>query len=133
MTVNYVSLRERVRSLNVGAYAGAGLFVLCIVAAVVFGVLPHKGLLFVNAVLSGAVWMGCVLVLVLGGKRIDLWSACAAALIAAGLTTSIPSIFYNSSTVVDWGSTISRLGFLLMASRWAYDLYERVREEPEQP
>lgn len=125
---SYVAMRRWLDSLNVRAFASIVFAVVCLLATAVFGILPHGSLLVVNAFLSGAVWAMCLLVLVVGGKRVDLMSSTGAALIAGGLTTSIPSIFYEH-TPVDWGSTLSRLGLLIIMLRWGYEILKRWKDE----
>jgi len=125
---SYQTAQRWMDAMDVKAYAGAGFFVLCIVASAVFGVLPHGSLIYINALVSGAAWMVCLGILIFGGKRVDLYDTVTAALLAGGLTTSIPSLFANDSVVV-WGSTFSRLGVLMFALRWAWNIYSRVRNE----
>lgn len=127
---SYLSVRSWFHSLSAKSYAGILIAVLSVIAAVVFGVVPNQNLLVVNAFLSGTVWCACLLVIVLGGRRVDAASFAAASLISAGLTMSIPSIFYEH-TPVDWGSTVSRLGFAILTLRWGYDLITRIKDEAE--
>lgn len=123
---------DKVRSwlshLNVKVYAGMLLAVTLVVAVVVFGLIPNQGLLAVNAFLSGSVWTMCLGIVVLGGHRVKSGYLCAACLIAGGLTTSIPSIFYEH-TVVDWGSTVSRLGLAVLVVQVVVDLRHKWFEE----
>lgn len=114
--------------MPLNAYAGATFFVMIVMASSVFGIFPHGSLVIVNAFVSGAAWLVCLGVLVFGGKRVDLWDTSTAAFLAAGLTTSIPSLFADDS-VVAWGSTFSRIGVLMMAARWAYNIHCRVSDE----
>lgn len=99
-----------------------------VVSVVVFGLIPNQGLLAVNAFLSGSVWTMCLGIIVLGAHRVKAGYLCAACLIAGGLTTSIPSIFYEH-TVVDWGSTVSRLGLAVLVLQVIADLTERTLKE----
>lgn len=116
-------------SLDWRSLGGVVFVAMCLLAAAVFGFLPHTGLAIVNAFLSGFVLVICLLVLLLGGKRVDLMSTTGAALIAGGLATSIPSVFYDHATPVDWGSSLSRIGLLLLMLRWSYEIARRWREE----
>jgi len=113
--------REWLSSLDFKAYAGLMVAVTCVMAVAVFGIIPSRSLLAVNAFISGSVWTMCLGIVVLGGDRIKIGYSCAACLIAGGLTTSIPSIFYEH-TVVDWGSTVARLGIALLVGQVAVDL-----------
>lgn len=110
--------------LDLKAYAGILLAAVMVIAVVVFGVIPNQGLLAVNAFLSGSVWTMCLGIIVVGGHRVPMGYLAACCLIAGGLTTSIPSIFYEH-TVVDWGSTVSRLGWLVLMAQVAVDLVGR--------
>lgn len=125
---SYLKAQTWFHHMPLNAYAGATFFVMVVLASSVFGIFPHGALLVVNAFVSGAAWLTCLGVLVLGGKRVDLWDTATAAFLAAGLTTSIPSLFADDS-VVAWGSTFSRIGVLMMAGRWAYNIHCRVHEE----
>lgn len=125
---SYQTAHRWFNRMDIRAYAGATFFVLCVVASSVFGILPHGSLVYINALVSGSVWMICLGVLILGGKRVDLWDTASAALLAGGLTTSIPSLFANDSLVA-WGSTFSRVGLAMMAARWAFNIWARVQEE----
>ena len=125
---SYQTAHRWFQCLPTNAYAGGMLFAMLMVAATVFGVFPHGSGVFFNAALSGGTWAICLGILILGGKRVDLYDTTTAALIAAGLTTSIPTLFADDSTVA-WGSTFSRLGVLMMAARFAYNIHERVHGE----
>jgi len=125
---SYLTAQRWMDAMDVKAYAGAGFFVLCVVASAVFGVLPHGSLIYINALVSGAAWMICLGILIFGGKRVDLYDTVTAALLAGGLTTSIPSLF-TAESVVQWGSTFSRLGVLMFAIRWAWNIYVKVQHE----
>lgn len=111
------------------AFAGVMLAVICVVAVAVFGVIPNAGLLAVNAFLSGCVWSACVGLLILGGGRVKAGYYCAFAMIAGGLTMSIPSIFAEHSPV-DWGSSVSRLGLAILIFQVAVDLVSKWRHSP---
>lgn len=111
------------------AYAGLMLAFICVVAVAVFGLIPNAGLLAVNAFLSGCVWSACVGLLVLGGGRVKAGYYCAFAMIAGGLTMSIPSIFAEHSPV-DWGSTVSRLGLAILVLQVGVDLIAKWRNQP---
>lgn len=111
------------------AYTGLVLAFTCIVAVAVFGIIPNAGLLIVNAFLSGCVWSACVVMLVLGGGRVKSGYYCAFAMIAGGLTMSIPSIFADHSPV-DWGTTVSRLGIMVLVSQVTVDLIHKWRNQP---
>lgn len=124
----YQTAQRWMEDMDVKAYAGAGFFVLCVVASAVFGILPGESLLYVNAMVSGATWAAALGVLIFGGKRVDLYNTVAAAMLAGGLTTSIPSLFAHDS-VVAWGSTFSRIGILMLVVRFAWSLYVRYQTE----
>lgn len=127
-----MTLADRARSwlskMDLKAYAGMMVFLTCVVAITVFGIVPSQSLLAVNAFLSGCVWSMCVGIIVIGGHRIKSGYLCAACLIAGGLTTSIPAIFFEH-TVVDWGSTVSRLGLLVLLVQVVVDLWYRITME----
>lgn len=127
-----MTVADRVRSwlshLDLRVYAGILVAVTMIVAVAVFGIIPNQGLLAVNAFLSGCVWTMCLGIVVLGGSRVKPGYQAAFCLIAGGLTTSIPSIFYEH-TVVDWGSTVSRLGLAVLVIQVIVDLRHKWFEE----
>ena len=125
---SYMHFREWFDGLNAKRLSFLTAFALLIPATVVFGFLPDGGLRIVDAVLSGLVLGICLFVLLVGGKRVDLASQAGAALIAGGLATAIPSLFYEH-TPVDWGSALSRLGLLILMVRWGYEVVKRWREE----
>ena len=120
--------RSWLSKMDLKAYAGMMVFLTCVVAITVFGIVPSQSLLAVNAFLSGCVWSMCVGIIVIGGHRIKSGYLCAACLIAGGLTTSIPAIFFEH-TVVDWGSTVSRLGLLVLLVQVVVDLWYRITME----
>lgn len=128
MTNSYVQFRDWVDGLDLKAYVGVTVVTIAVVSLAVFGVLPRQGLMLVNAGVSGAVWSLCVIALLAGGRRLDVPLSTALALIAGGLTTSIPSIFYEH-TPVDWGSTLSRLGVLILVC-WAINsIFKKMKGE----
>ncbi len=109
-------------------YAGIGAAVIGILGCVAFGILPDQSLKIVFAYLSGIVWFSCLFIVVFGLNKVDMETAVCACLIGGGLTTSIPSLFYES-TPVDWGSALTRLGFAIAAVKFTYGIYRRVRDE----
>lgn len=127
-----MTVADKVRSwlshLDLKVYSGMLLAVCLVVAVVVFGLIPNQGLLAVNAFLSGSVWTMCLGIIILGGHRVKAGYLCAACLVAGGLTTSIPSIFYEH-TVVDWGSSVSRLGLAVLFLQVIVDLSHKWFEE----
>lgn len=127
-----MTVADRVRTwltrLDNKSYAGILLAAVMVVSVAVFGIVPNQGLLAVNAFLSGSVWTMCLCIVVIGGHRVKSGYLCAACLIAGGLTTSIPSIFYEH-TVVDWGSTVSRLGLAVLVTQVIVDLRHKWFEE----
>lgn len=128
MTNSFVQFRDWVDGLDLKAYVGVTVLTIAVVSLAVFGVMPRHGLLLVNAAISGAVWGFCVIALLAGGRRLDVPLSTALALIAGGLTTSIPSIFYEH-TPVDWGSTLSRLGVLILVC-WAINsIFKKMKGE----
>lgn len=128
MTNSYVQFRDWVDGLDLKAYVGMTVLTIAVVSLAVFGIMPRHGLLLVNAAISGAVWSLCVIALLAGGRRLDVPLSTALALIAGGLTTSIPSIFYEH-TPVDWGSTLSRLGVLILVC-WAINsIFKKMKGE----
>lgn len=125
---SYGNFRQWLDQLDLRSYVGITIAAICVISMAVFGVIPSRSLLFVNAFLSGAVWSGCVFLLLIGGKRVDMALTCALALIAGGLTTSIPSIFYEH-TPVDWGSTLSRLGVMILVGWAANSIFVKWKNE----
>lgn len=128
MTNSYVQFRDWVDGLDLKAYVGMTVLTIAIVSLAVFGIMPRHGLLLVNAAISGAVWSLCVIALLAGGRRLDVPLSTALALIAGGLTTSIPSIFYEH-TPVDWGSTLSRLGVLILVCWAVNSIFKKMKGE----
>jgi hypothetical protein len=124
----YLKFRGWLDGLDVKAYSGITLAAVCIIAMAVFDVMPDHNLLVVNAFISGCIWSFCVFVLIAGGKRVDALLFAAFSLIAGGLTTSIPSIFHEH-TPVDWGSTLSRLGFLLLVIWVGLSIFSKAKEQ----
>ncbi len=119
--------RNWLSALDFKAYAGLMVAVTCVMAIAVFGIIPNRSLLAVNAFLSGSVWTMCLGIVVFGGDRIKIGYSLAACLIAGGLTTSIPSIFYEH-TVVDWGSTVARLGIVILVGQVIVDLERKWKQ-----
>lgn len=128
--ISYPRFRHWMDNLDLKSFAGLTLAAVCIIAMAVFGVMPGNSLLFVNAFLSGTVWGGCVVLLLVGGKRLDALLTASLCLVAGGLTTSIPSIFYEH-TPVDWGSTLSRLGLVLMVAWVANAVFHKWKQVSE--
>lgn len=124
-------VKLRLAEMTAVSYTGLLLAILCIVAVAVFGVIPNQGLLAVNAFLSGCVWTLCLGILIVGGGRVPAGYYCATAMIAGGLTMSIPSIFAPQSPV-DWGTTVSRLGLLVLVAQVVVDLVDRWQRERQQ-
>jgi hypothetical protein len=122
------NVRSWLSKLDNKAYAGILLAAVMVVSVAVFGIVPNQGLLAVNAFLSGSVWTMCLGIIVVGGHRVKAGYLCAACLIAGGLTTSIPSIFYEH-TVVDWGSTVARLGLAVLVAQVIVDLRHKWTQE----
>lgn len=125
---SYATLRHWMDAHNFKTHATIGFAVMVVLSMVVFGIAPHGTLDVLNAGLSGGVWALGLCILILGGKRVDFMSTTGVALIVGGLTTSIPSLFYEHSPV-DWGSSLSRLGFLILFTRWVYELMRRWKVE----
>ena len=125
---SYETACHWIGGLGFRAYAGIILMVLVVVAAGVLGVLPHSVPIFFNALLSGIAFMLCVGVVILGGQRVHVAYYTAAALVAGGLMTSIPSLFVTDSPVA-WGTTISRLGLAIGILRGCHDLYVKYQSE----
>lgn len=120
-----VSVKDWFDRLDAKAHLLVSLMGLVVLAIPAFHLISVS---FVNAFLSGVIWMVCVAILLCGGKRVDFVTTAAAALVAAGLTTSIPSIPYDY-TPVDWGAALYRLGLLLMVVKTANDIYLKAKEE----
>ncbi len=116
--------------LDLWSFMGVFLVAICVVATAVFGLIPNQGMLAANAFISGTVWSACLMAIRLGGQRIDRVYYFSCCLIAGGLTTSIPAIFYEH-TVVDWGSTISRLGFAIFVLKGLVDAFDKWRMQHE--
>lgn len=113
---------------NVKVQAGLLTAIMLVVGASVFGIMPQAWLLNFNIFLSACVWMICVGIVLLGGNKVEIQWYAGAAFLAAGLTTSIPSIPYLE-TPVSWGSSLSRLGVLIWAISAVNHLYSKYREE----
>jgi hypothetical protein len=127
MTVSDTARRWLSR-LDIKAYGSLMLFVTLVVAITVFGVLPTRSLLFVNAFLSGSVLTMCVGIIAFGADKVRAGYLAASCLLAGGLITSIPAMFYDHS-VVDWGSTVSRLGLAVLFVQVILDLERKWKEE----
>lgn len=125
---SYEAVKDWFSHQNVKVQAGLLSTVMLVVGASVFGIMPHEWLLNFNMFLSGCVWMICVGILILGGERVEIQWSVGAAFLAAGLTTSIPSIPYPE-TPVTWGSSLSRLGVLIWAISAVHHIYTKYREE----
>ena len=125
---SYQTAHRWMEAMDMKAYAGIGFFVLCVVSSAVFGILPHGSLLYINALVSGGAWAVSLGILIFGGKRVDMFDTVTAAMLAGGLTTSIPSLFSDES-VVAWGSTFSRIGVLMFAMRWGWNIYVKYQNE----
>lgn len=121
------SVKAWADTLDPKAYSGFLTAALLVVAFTVFGFLPPQSLLAVNALLSGVIWTACMGLIIVGGARVDRVYYAAACLIAGGLMLSTPSLFVEESPV-EWGSSLSRLGFAIffvwscvdMANRWRH-------------
>ena len=125
---SYNSAVQWVNSLCFRAYAGTFLTAFAVLAAVVVGILPHGLMPAINAFLSGVVFVLALGVVAFGGNRVHVAYYGGAALVAAGLFTSIPSLFVEYSPVA-WGAAISRLGLVIIAIRGCHDLYVKYQAE----
>lgn len=121
-------VKDWIKSLDLSVYMGLFLAAMCVIATAVFGIIPNQGMLVVNAFISGSVWAVCLVAIIVGGRRISPVYYASCCMILGGLTTSIPAIFYEHTTV-DWGSTISRLGFAVFVVKGLMDAFDRWREE----
>jgi hypothetical protein len=125
---SYEAACHWVGGLGFRSFAGIIIVILAIVAAGVLGVLPHSVPVFFNAFLSGIAFTLCAGVVAFGGSRVNAAYYTAAALVAGGLITSIPSLFVVDSPV-SWGTTLSRLGLAIGIMRGCHDLYVKYKEE----
>lgn len=117
-----------VETLDPKAYSGFLTASLLVVAFTVFGLLPPHSLPAVNALLSGVIFSACMGLIIVGGARVHKVYYAAACLIAGGLLLSTPSLFVESSPV-SWGSSLSRLGFVIFVLWACVDMANRWRSE----